>query len=80
MKALLTAAAAVILAVIFRRPLKSLGRLAARSGLWLGALWLLRGVGPLIGVHLGVNLCNAVVLGVLGLPGLALLMLVQWVI
>lgn len=66
--------------VLFRRPLGSLGRLGLRSGLWLGFLWLFRSIGPLVGVTLGVNLFNALTLGVLGLPGLALLMMVQWVL
>jgi inhibitor of the pro-sigma K processing machinery len=33
----------------------------------------------LIGVSLGVNLFNAAVLGALGVPGLALLMMTQWI-
>ena len=37
-------------------------------------------VGRLIGVQLGVNLVNALVLGVLGLPGFGLLLMVQWVL
>lgn len=70
----------LVLLVLLRRPIGKLGRTAARSGLWLGFLWLFKGVAPLLGVHLGVNLFNAVVLGVLGVPGLALLMMVQWLV
>lgn len=80
MKTILIVLGAAILLVLFRRPLGRLGRLAARSGLWLGFLWLLRGIAPLFGIHLGVNLFNALVLGVLGVPGLALLMMAQWVL
>ena len=32
------------------------------------------------GLHLGVNLFNGLVVGVLGIPGLVLLLLVQWVV
>lgn len=78
MKTALIAAGLLILLVVFRRALGRLGRLAARSGLWLGFLWLFKSVGPLIGVSLGVNLFNAAVLGVLGVPGFALLMMTQW--
>lgn len=78
MKTALIAAGILILLVVFRRALGGLGRLIARSGLWLGLLWLLKGVGPLIGVTLGVNLFNGLTLGVLGIPGLALLMMIQW--
>ena len=38
-----------------------------------------RGVGTLLGVNLGVNLLNGLVLGALGLPGFALLLMAQWV-
>jgi len=69
-----------LLLILLRRPLGGLGRLGVRSGLWLGFLWLVRTVTPLFGVTLGVNLFNALVLGVLGVPGLALLMMAQWVI
>ncbi len=80
MKTALIVAGILVLLLVFRRPLGGLGRLIARSGLWLGLLWLLKSVGPLIGVTLGVNLFNALMLGVLGVPGLALLMMVQWVL
>ena len=79
MKTLLITAGILVLLIVFRRGLGRLGRVAARSGLWLGFLWLFKSVGPLIGVTLGVNLFNALVLGVLGIPGLALLMMTQWV-
>lgn len=61
-----------------RRPLAALCRMGLRSGLGLVFLWLFRGVGTLLGVELGVNLLNGLVLGVLGLPGFALLLMAQW--
>lgn len=70
----------VLLCALCRRPLAALARLAVRSGLGLVFLWLFRGVGALLGVQLGVNLLNAVVLGALGAPGLALLLMAQWVV
>lgn len=78
MKTALILSGILILMVVFRRPLRGLVRLVLRSGLWLGFLWLFKGVGSLIGVSLGINLFNAAVLGVLGVPGLALLMMTQW--
>lgn len=72
------AVAALLILVLFRRPLGALGRLAFRSGVSMVFLWLLQGVGPLLGIRLGVNLLNGVVLGALGAPGLALLLMVQW--
>lgn len=72
------AGAAVLTLILFRRPLETLCRLAVRSGLGLVFLWLFRGLGGLLGMHLGVNLFNSLILGALGMPGFALLLLVQW--
>ena len=68
----------VLMLVLFRRPLESLFRLVVRSGLGMVFLWLFQGLGGLLGVHLGVNLLNSLILGALGAPGFALLLLVQW--
>ena len=76
-----TAAVAAVLALtLCRRPLGALCRLAARSGLGLVFLWLFQGVGGLLGVRLGVNLFNGLVAGVLGVPGVVLLILARWVL
>ena len=66
--------------VLGRRPLAALGRLAVRSGLGLVFLWLFQGLGGLLGIHLGVNLINSLILGALGLPGFALLLMTQWAV
>lgn len=70
--------AAALVLILFRRPLGALGRLLARSGVGLLFLWLFQGVGGLFGIRLGVNLLNGLVLGLLGAPGLGLLLLSQW--
>ena len=44
----------------------------------LAVLALFSQVSPLIGVSLGVNPVNALVLGVLGAPGFGLLLMLQW--
>ena len=64
--------------LLLRRPAAQLIRLALRSGVGLAALALFSQVGHLVGVQLGVNLFNALVLGVLGLPGFGLLLMMQW--
>ena len=64
---------------LFHRPL----RLALRvvfSALGLLALWILERTAPVTGLTLGVNWFNALTVGVLGLPGLGLLLLVKWVL
>lgn len=68
----------LLVLVLCRRPLATLCRLAVRSGLGMVFLWVFQGLGGLLGVTLGVNLLNGLVLGALGVPGFALLLLTQW--
>lgn len=74
------AGAAVLVLALCRRPLGALCRLAVRSGLGLVFLWLFQGIGGLLGIRLGVNLFNSLILGALGLPGLGLLLMTQWMV
>ena len=60
-------------------PLKLALRVVANGALGFGALWLLQLTG-LPGLTLGLNLFNTLVIGVLGLPGLGLLLMLQWVL
>ena len=62
------------------QPLKLALRVALNSALGLGVLWLLNSTAPVTGLTLGVNWFNALTVGVLGLPGLGLLLLVKWVL
>lgn len=71
---------ALSILALLHRPLGRLIRLAARSAVGLAALALFSQVGQFIGVSLGVNLVNALVLGVLGVPGFGLLLMLQWVL
>ena len=64
-------------ALLLLRPLLGrLLRLAVRCWVGMAALALLYQ----IGMGLGVNLVNALILGVLGVPGLGLLLMLQWVL
>jgi inhibitor of the pro-sigma K processing machinery len=67
-----------VVLLLLHKFLARLVRLALRSSLWLAALALFRQVGQLFGVTLGVNPVNALVLGLLGAPGFALLLMLQW--
>lgn len=60
--------------------MRGLGKLGVRTGLGMGALALFGGVGEMIGVHLGVNLFNGLLLGILGAPGFGLLLMLHWVL
>ena len=80
MKYALLGVVGLLLVILLRKPLGWLGRVAARSGVGLAVLWLCRGLWSALGISLGVNLLNALILGVLGGPGLALLLMMQWMI
>ena len=73
--ALLTAAARACSA-----PLKLLLKVGLEKLEGLAALTVVNAASPFTGVALGLNLFNALVVGVLGAPGLVLLILVQWVL
>ena len=65
---------------VFSAPLKLVVKLLANTLLGFFALWVVNLTAAFTGVALGVNLWNALVVGVLGLPGFVLLLLVQWVL
>lgn len=69
-----------VLPVLRAAPLRQITRAGANSLLGLGALLLVNLTAPFTGVSLGFNLFNALVALVLGVPGLGLLLLIQWVL
>ena len=68
----------VVAMAALQKPLRGLVRLLGRTGGGRAGLWLFGRGGGLIGVTLGVNLFNALVLGVLGAPGFGLLLMLSW--
>jgi len=71
----------VLLGVIrlFAAPLKTALRVLLNTLLGFGALLLVNLTSGLTGFALGLNLFNALVIGILGLPGLMLLILLKLV-
>ena len=65
---------------LFSAPLKVALRVLINSVLGFGALWLLNLTGGVTGIALGLNIFNALTVGILGVPGLFLLLLLQWVL
>ena len=65
---------------VFRTPLKVALRLLANTLLGFLALWTVNLTAGVTGIALGFNLLNALVIGILGLPGFVLLLLTQWVL
>lgn len=65
---------------IFNTPLRIALKLLGNTLLGFLALWAANLTAGLTGITLGFNLLNALVIGVLGLPGFVLLLLTQWVL
>ena len=70
----------VALIRVFRTPLKVVFKLLVNTLLGFLALWTVNLTAGMTGVALGLNLLNALVIGILGLPGFVLLLLTQWVL
>ncbi|MDY4953270.1 MAG: pro-sigmaK processing inhibitor BofA family protein [Candidatus Onthomonas sp.] len=70
----------LLVLVLLRRVVAAVVKLVLRTAVGAGVLTALSYVGGAIGLNLGVNLGNALVLGVLGAPGLGLLMMLNWLV
>ena len=65
---------------VFSAPLRLALRGLVNTLLGFLALWTVNLTAAVTGISLGLNIWNALVIGVLGLPGFVLLLLVQWVL
>lgn len=80
--AILCCAGLFLLAVlirVFSAPFRIVGRVLFNTLLGFLLLWVVNAVSPLTGLALGLNLFTALTVGILGVPGLGLLLLLQWV-
>ena len=68
----------IIIVRVFITPLRFILKLFFNTALGFAGLIALDLFGAYIGIALGVNLINALTVGILGLPGLALLLLLKW--
>lgn len=78
--ALLVGFLIIALIRVFRTPLRVALKLLLNTLLGFLALWVVNLTAAWTGIALGLNLLNALVIGILGLPGFVLLLLVQWVL
>ena len=78
--ALLAAFFLIALIRIFSAPLRLAVQLLGNTLLGFVALWAVNMTAGITGLALGLNVWNALVIGVLGLPGFVLLLLAQWVL
>lgn len=62
----------------FSAPLRLVKKAAVNMLLGFAALLALNATSSITGMSLGVNCFNAIVVGILGVPGLVLLLLLQW--
>ena len=78
--AILTGFFLIALLRVFSAPLRLALKLLVNTLLGFLALWVVTLTSAFTGITLGLNLLNALVIGILGLPGFVLLLLVQWVL
>lgn len=80
---IMIAAAAVLLWLFFRiirLPLKLLAKAALHAAVGFVALFVLNFIGSTVGVVLELNLFNALVTGILGVPGVLLLLIIKYIL
>lgn len=65
---------------IFSTPLRLAIKLLVNTLLGFAALWAVQFTAGFTGITLGINLLNALIVGIFGLPGFVLLLLMQWVV
>lgn len=81
-KIALALACLFLLAVLFKvfsSPVKMVLRVLGNTLLGFVLLYVVNATAHLTGISLGVNLYSALTIGILGAPGLGLLLLLQWV-
>lgn len=69
--------ALLILLQVLAKPLEAVLQLAGSTLIGGLALWVLNLIGGLFGIHLALNPASAVIVGVLGLPGVVSLGIVR---
>lgn len=77
---IIIAVAAILFFTLFRRPIRFILKVLFNILLGFIALILINMFGAFIGITIGVNWINAVVVALLGLPGVILLIVLQWIL
>ena len=76
--AVFVAALLIIFFIILKTSLKLAAKVLINAIVGFVLLFLSNGIGSLFGISLEVNWLNAVITGVLGIPGVALLLILKW--
>ncbi len=64
--------------VILKKPIRVILKLLLNTVIGFVALFAINYLGAFIGISVAVNWINAVIVGVLGVPGVALILLIKW--
>lgn len=64
---------------LFSLPIRWIFKLLINTAAGFVFLFLFNYIGAFIGLSLGVNILNALFIGILGIPGLILLLLAKWI-
>lgn len=75
---IIVAILALIVFIILRKPFKIVFKLLLNTAVGFLALFGINYLGAFIGISIAVNWLNAVIVGVLGIPGVALILLLKW--
>jgi inhibitor of the pro-sigma K processing machinery len=70
----------LIILAILRKPIKILLKLALNTLIGFLSLFVLNWLGAFIGVSIAVNWINALLVGIFGVPGVALILLLKWLV
>ena len=78
MPGIITVVLVLVCILIFTKPIRFILKLLINTLIGFVVLILINKFGSYIGVTLGVNWINAAVVGILGVPGVALLLILRW--
>jgi inhibitor of the pro-sigma K processing machinery len=76
---IIVAILALVVFIILKKPIKIIFKLILNTIIGFLALFVINYLGAFIGISIAVNWINAVIVGVLGVPGVALILLLKWI-
>ncbi len=76
---IILAVLALVVFIILKKPIKIVFKLILNTIIGFLALFAINYLGSFIGISIAVNWINAVIVGVLGIPGVALILLLKWI-
>ena len=68
----------LVVFIILKKPIKIILKLVLNTVVGFIALFALNWLGAFVGITVAINWINAVIVGVLGVPGVALILLINW--